>query len=178
MKGNRVYLRPVQKEDMKSFYQATLDDEIMYMTGTKNAFTLEQLYEHFERITKDETRFDFSICLIDGDELIGDLSILDIDKENNKAGFRIALHHKKYFNKGYGTEAVQLALSFAFEKLRLNRLQLEVYSHNLRGIKSYEKAGFKKEGVIRESLYLNNQFSDEIIMGILQREYLERKKAN
>lgn len=35
MKGNRVYLRPVQKEDMKSFYQATLDDEIMYMTGTK-----------------------------------------------------------------------------------------------------------------------------------------------
>lgn len=50
------------------------------------------------------------------------------------------------------------------------------FSHNIRGIKAFEKVGFKKEGVIRESLYFNNRYSDGIIMGMLRSEYVERKK--
>ncbi|MFD1851817.1 GNAT family N-acetyltransferase [Oceanobacillus bengalensis] len=177
MIGKSVYLRPIMKEDMWSFHQAVQDEEIRYMTGTMNTFTIEQLYEHYEQISTDKTRYDFSICLVNGDGLIGDLSVLEIDENNKKAGFRIALHKRDYLNKGYGTEAVQLALQFSFENLNLNRLQLEVFSHNIRGIKSYEKAGFKKEGIIRESLYIKNQYSDEIIMGMLQKEYVERNNA-
>ncbi|MDP4098151.1 GNAT family N-acetyltransferase [Paenibacillus sp. P96] len=171
MKGKAVYLRPIRKEDMTSFYECVRDEETRYMTGTKRTFTMEDLYKHYEHITKDETRHDFAICLIDGDKIIGDLSIVDIDADNRKGFFRIALHNRLYFNKGYGTEAVRLALEFSFEKLKLNRLQLEVFSHNVRGMKSYEKAGFKKEGVLRQSLLYNNQFSDEIIMGMLKEEY-------
>lgn len=173
MRGEFVYLRPVEKEDMKSFYQAVHDQEIRYMTGTRNTFTMEQLYAHYEEITTDPTRFDFAICLVESQKILGDLSILEIDKINQKAGFRISLHNTNYLNKGYGTEAVQLALQFTFEELKLNRLQLEVFSHNSRGIKSYEKAGFKQEGIIRQSIYLNNHFSDEIIMGMLQKEYFD-----
>ncbi|WMM33908.1 GNAT family N-acetyltransferase [Shouchella clausii] len=171
--GTTVYLRPVQKNDMSSFFNAVQDEEIRYMTGTTKTFTMEQLYEHYERMTNDEHRFDFAICLLNSDEVLGDLSILEIDETNQKAGFRIALHHQHVLNKGYGTEAIQLALRFAFEQLKLNRLQLEVFSHNIRGIKAYEKAGFKIEGVLRQSLYLNNQYSDEIIMAILQTDYKE-----
>ncbi|CAH0344389.1 GNAT family protein [Bacillus sp. CECT 9360] len=175
MRGKSLHLRPIKREDMGSFYKAVQNEELVYMTGTRNTFTMEQLYEHYERITNDDTRFDLAICLLDSDELLGDLSILEIDQANQKAGFRIALHNTNNLNKGYGTEAVQLALQFTFEKLKLNRLQLEVFSHNIRGIKSYEKAGFKKEGIIRQSLYINNQYSDEIIMGMLQKDYYELK---
>ena len=171
-----VYVRPVKKEDMKSFYKAAQDEEIRYMTGTRHVFTMDQLYEHYERIIQDETRFDFAICLRDNDELLGYLSIVEIDRENQKAGFRIALHSRGHLNKGYGTEAVRLALKFAFETLKLNRLQLEVFSHNSRALRAYEKAGFKREGIIRQSLFLNNQYSDEIIMGMLKKEYEELKK--
>ncbi|MDV2682805.1 GNAT family protein [Alkalihalophilus lindianensis] len=171
MKGESVYLRTIKKKDLESLYQAIQDEEIRYMTGTRSAFSMEQLSEYYQRIMSDETRYDFSICLTGTEELIGDLSILEIDEENKKAGFRIALHHTNHFNKGYGTEALQLALQFAFDTLNLNRLQLEVFSHNVRGIKSYEKAGFKTEGIIRESLYINNHYSDEMIMGILKKEY-------
>lgn len=176
MRGKTVYLRPLQREDMVSFYESAKDEEIRYMTGTRATFTMEQLYAHYEKIAKDDSRHDFAICLVEDDRLIGELSIMDIEPENQKAGFRIALNNKKDFNKGYGTEAVQLALKFVFEELKLNRLQLEVYSHNIRGIKAYEKAGFKREGVLRESLYYNNQFSDEIIMGMLRKDYEELKK--
>ncbi|MGR3206957.1 GNAT family N-acetyltransferase [Bacillus glycinifermentans] len=174
-RGRTVYLRPVRKEDMESFYKAVQDEVIRYMTGTRRVFTMDELYDHYERITNDSTRFDFAICLRDGDETIGDLSILDIDRVNRKAGFRIALHGREHFNKGYGTEAVQLALRFVFEKLHLNRIQLEVFSHNIPAVKAYEKAGFKKEGTLRQVLYMNDRYSDEIIMGMLKKEYSERK---
>ncbi|WP_368505087.1 GNAT family N-acetyltransferase [Alkalihalophilus sp. As8PL] len=177
MKGESVYLRTIKKEDLDSLYEAVQDEEIRYMTGTRSVFSMEQLYEYYQRIMHDETRYDFSICLIDTDELIGDLAIMEIDEENNKAAFRMALHHPNHFNKGYGTEALQLALQFAFDTLNLNRLQLEVFSHNVRGIKAYEKAGFKTEGVIRESLYINNLYSDEIIMGMLKKEYDAMKNS-
>ncbi|TCT27110.1 RimJ/RimL family protein N-acetyltransferase [Melghiribacillus thermohalophilus] len=169
--GKSVYLRPIEKEDMKSYHQAIHNEDIRFLTGTRNTITLEQAYEYYERITSDETRHDFAICLKDQHTIIGDLTILDIDNINRKGGFRIAIHHPDYFNKGYGTEAVRLALKYSFEDLSLNRLQLEVYSHNPRGIRAYEKAGFKQEGVIRESLFLNGRYFDEIIMGILRKEY-------
>ncbi|MFU0792033.1 MAG: GNAT family N-acetyltransferase [Virgibacillus proomii] len=177
IRGESVYLRTIIKQDMLSFYQAVQDEEIRYMTGTKNIFSLEQLYEHYDRISSDKTRYDFAICLVSDDQIIGDLSILDIEQTDRKAGFRISLHNQNYFNKGYGTEAVQLALAFVFEKINLNRLQLEVYSHNIRGMKSYEKAGFKREGVIRESILLNDVYFDEIIMGMLQKEYYQIKNG-
>ncbi|MGE6541506.1 GNAT family N-acetyltransferase [Bacillus luti] len=175
MTGYSVYLRPIKKEDMRNFYKAVQDEELRYMTGTRNTFTMEQLYKHYEQITNDHTRYDFAICLLNSDELLGDLSILEIDQTNQKAGFRIALHNTNYLNKGYGTEATKLALQFTFEELKLNRLQLEVFSHNTRGIKAYEKVGFKKEGILRQSLYLNNQYSDEIIMGMLKKDYHKLK---
>jgi len=171
LRGKLVYLRPFEKRDLESLFNAIHDDEIRYMTGTRNTSTMEQLNKYFERMDNDDTRRDFAICLCDSEEIAGDLTIMDIDSFNHKAGFRIALHDRNHMNKGYGTEAVKLALRYVFEELKLNRLQLEVYSHNSRGIKSYEKAGFKQEGVIRQSLYYNDQYSDEIIMGMLKEDY-------
>lgn len=110
-------------------------------------------------------------------EILGDLAILDIDPDNYKAGFRIALHSRNTWNKGNGTEATQLALAFAFEDLQLNRLELEVYSHNVRDIKAYEKAGFKQEGTLRQSLYLNNAYFDEILMAMLREDYYSHLDA-
>lgn len=77
--------------------------------------------------------------------------------------------------KGYGTEAIELVLKFVFAELKLNRLQLEVFSHNERGIRAYEKNGFKREGVLREALHYNGAFSDEIIMAIIRSDYLKEK---
>lgn len=171
IKGMFLYLRPIKDEDMESIYKSCQDEEFLYMTGTRNSFTLDQIIKSYKQFRKDPTRYDFAICLLDNNEIIGDLSILDIDQDNKKAGFRISLHSSNTLNKGYGTEATKLAQKFTFEELKLNRLELEVFSHNIRGIKAYEKAGFKKEGALRQSLYMNNKYSDEVHMGILQEDY-------
>ena len=175
--GCLTYLRPIKEEDIESIYKATKEEEIRYMTGTTNIFTIEDIINHYERVSKDDSRYDFAICLKESNLVIGDLTISDIDERDNKAGFRIALHNIDSLGKGYGTEAVKLAIYFAFEKLKLNRLQLEVFSHNPRGVKAYEKAGFTIEGILRQAIYINNQYSDEIIMSILREEYDKVKES-
>ncbi len=178
MKNNAtVYLRAIKDEDMESIYCSCQDEETLYMTGTRTPVTLDSIRESHQRFSQDPSRHDFAICATASQEIIGDLAIQDIDPDNHKAGFRIALHSRETWNKGYGTKATQLALAFAFEELELNRLELEVYSHNVRGIKAYEKAGFKKEGTLRQSLYLNNAYSDEILMAMLREDYCSQLDA-
>jgi len=176
MCSKEIFIRPLERNDMKSFYHAIRDDEIRYMTGTKAIHTMEELDHYYLHLMEDESRRDMAICLTESGEVIGDFSIMDIDSENGKAGFRIALHDPIYFGRGYGTEAVKQAVDFVFAELGLNRLQLEVYSHNPRAIRAYEKAGFKREGILRESLLVDGRYSDEIIMGMLKREYEELKR--
>lgn len=175
--GQSVFLRPITEEDRDSIYECFQDEEIMYMTGTRNILTKDQIREALSRFSEDSTRHDFAICLVENNRVVGDLAIMEIDLDNKKAIFRIALHRIEDCGKGYGAEAVQLVQKFSFEKLQLNRLELQVYSHNIRGIKSYEKVGFKKEGTLRQSLYMNGKYSDEIIMSILRDEYMELKKS-
>lgn len=175
--GQSVFLRPITEEDVDSIYECFQDEEIMYMTGTRNILTKDQISEALSRFSEDSTRCDFAICLVENSRVVGDLAIMEIDLDDKKAIFRIALHRIEDCGKGYGAEAVQLVQQFSFEELQLNRLELQVYSHNIRGIKSYEKVGFKKEGTLRQSLYMNGKYSDEIIMSILRDEYMELKKS-
>ncbi|MGE7690940.1 GNAT family N-acetyltransferase [Lysinibacillus sp. NPDC097214] len=176
--GQGVFLRSITEKDVDSIYECFQDEEIMYMTGTRNILTKDQIREALHRFSEDPTRRDFAICLVENSRVIGDLAIMEIDLDNKKAIFRIALHNTEDCGKGYGTEAAQLVQKYTFEELQLNRLELQVYSHNIRGIKSYEKIGFKKEGTLRQSLYMNGKYSDEIIMSILRDEYMKLKKSH
>lgn len=171
LESMRIYLRPLQDLDAPIMLGNTTDEEIRYMTGTKSNFTLEQIKAHINHINNDSSRYDFAICLKENDQMIGELSILDIEGDDKKAGFRISMSSIELTGKGYGTEAIKIVLQFVFEELHLNRLQLEVFSHNLRGIRAYEKVGFVNEGVLRESLYYNGNYSDEIIMAMLKSDY-------
>ncbi|MFC9448465.1 GNAT family N-acetyltransferase [Bacillus cereus] len=171
LESERIYVRTLCELDAPIILESTMDEEIRYMTGTKSSFSLEQIHTHIHKVNNDSSRYDFAICLKETDEMIGELSILNIDKEDQKAEFRISMASVSLTGKGYGTEAIKMALSFVFEQLKLNRLQLEVFSHNLRGMRAYEKVGFVKEGTLRQSLYYNDTYSDEIIMAILKSDY-------
>ncbi|MBB4824838.1 RimJ/RimL family protein N-acetyltransferase [Sporosarcina luteola] len=175
IEGERIYLRPLGKEDAAALLEMTMDEEIRYMTGTKAVFNLDQIKQHIENCTADPTRQDFAICSKMDHSIIGELSILDMDEEDRKAGFRISMRSVQLTGKGYGTESIQLVLQYVFDHLRLNRLQLEVFAHNIRGIRVYEKTGFQREGVLRQSLKYNGEYVDEIIMAILKQDY---DKAN
>lgn len=83
---------------------------------------------------------------------------------------------KEYLGNGYGIEAIKILQDFVFNRLNLNRLQLEVHDFNERAYRCYLKCGFKEEGRLREKSFVNGHYSDTIYMSILKREYEEMKK--
>jgi RimJ/RimL family protein N-acetyltransferase len=78
---------------------------------------------------------------------------------------------RQNWGKGYGTEAMRLALNFAFNELNLHRVQLSVFDYNERAIALYEKMGFVREGVYREYLQRDGKRYDMYLYGLLRREW-------
>ncbi|MBI3800044.1 MAG: GNAT family N-acetyltransferase, partial [Deltaproteobacteria bacterium] len=84
---------------------------------------------------------------------------------------------KSEWSKGYGTEATALITGYAFETLNLNRVGLQVYEDNERGIKAYERVGFKREGLLRQMMYREGRYWHTITMSMLREEWAAGKQA-
>ncbi|MEN1970567.1 GNAT family protein [Lentibacillus sp. N15] len=172
LESKRVYLRPIENEDLDFFYAKALwDKEGRRLTGTQTIFSRSGVQKWFENISTDSSRMDLLICLQENNQPIGDIAMLDIDHQNRNSLVRISIFDHGFWGNGYGTEAMALLLEYGFEVLNLHRIGLDVYSFNKRGIKSYEKLGFKQEGIIRDELFYDGEYHDLIIMGVLKNEF-------
>ncbi len=89
-----------------------------------------------------------------------------------RASFGILIGDKAAWGKGYGSEATRLMLRHAFETLNLNRVWLHVYEYNQRGIRAYEKVGFRREGVLRQDTFRDGRYWDTIAMAVLREEWI------
>jgi len=109
-------------------------------------------------------------------KVIGIIELDGFDWAARSAWVGIGIGEADYRGKGYGTEAMQIILEYAFQGLNLNRVNLNVFAFNTRAIRSYEKCGFRYEGTQREVIYKEDQRWDVIDMGILRSEWEERQK--
>jgi RimJ/RimL family protein N-acetyltransferase len=103
---------------------------------------------------------------------VGEAVLNEWEPGNRSCSFRIALGPAGR-GLGLGTEATRLILGYGFERLGMHRISLEVFSFNPRARRVYEKAGFRAEGVLRESLRYGGQWIDATVMSILASEWAE-----
>jgi RimJ/RimL family protein N-acetyltransferase len=173
--GKLVRLREYRKEDIGLRVNYINDPEVMrYLeSGIPYPVTLNEEIKWFEAISAFKDSYRFAIEAIDYSQYIGDCGINSIDWKNSVASAVIFIGNKSYWSKGYGTEAMQILLAFVFNQININKLRLNVYSFNERAIKSYEKCGFKKEGVLRQEIFRDGMYYDIIVMGILRDEYIK-----
>jgi len=174
--GNSIYLRPLEREDAPLFVVWLNDPEV---TDTLNVFRpidLASEEEFIATIPKSEHDFVFGVALTDTDQLIGTTGLHDIDWKNRHAAFGINIGAKQEWNKGYGTEATRLTMTYAFETLNLHRVRLLVFEGNARAIRTYEKVGFQHEGTLREDRFHRGRYWNTLTMALLRDEW-ERKRA-
>lgn len=115
--------------------------------------------------------FRFSILNLADGKLIGFVGLVP-DWAHADAMLGILIGERAYWNRGYGTDAMELALQFGFLELNLYRITLGVYAYNPRALRVYEKVGFKHEGLVRGETLREGQRTDCNYMGILRREWL------
>ena len=118
----------------------------------------------------------FTIRTLAEDKLIGMLDLEVTDWPGRDAFVGIGIGETEYWSKGYGTDAMDVLLRFAFSEVNLQRVTLTVFEYNPRAIRSYEKAGFRHEGRLRQVLSKEGRRWDELFMGILREEWLEQNQ--
>lgn len=180
LRGELIYLKKLDKEYMDEYWegQNSCSIEAMVFTGTQQVFNRGDLERYVENIAGDNSRIDFLIFSKETDKLLGEVVINDIYRNNRSANLRIAINKKEDFGKGYGSEAIILALNYGFAMLNLHRIELGVFPYNKRAIHVYEKIGFVREGIERDGWYFNHKYYDTINMSILEDEFREKYNCN
>lgn len=169
--GERVYLRPVEKEDAPRLQEFTNDGDVVRTLYLCRPTTLAKEQENIEKLTKEENLVWLAIAMKHDGHLIGATSLKLADPAHRRADFGILIGDKLEWDQGYGTEVTRLMIKYGFETLNLNRIALTVFAHNPRGIRAYERAGFIREGILRQHLYCEDQYQDAIVMGLLRADY-------
>jgi RimJ/RimL family protein N-acetyltransferase len=107
---------------------------------------------------------------LDG-ELVGHAFLLDVRESGRKARLAIGMYAPQFIGRGLGPEAIRLVLGHAFGTLGMHRVDLKVLDFNDRAIAAYRSCGFVEEGRERESCWVDGQWHDDVIMGVLDREF-------
>ncbi|MCG7346293.1 GNAT family N-acetyltransferase [Sporosarcina sp. ACRSL] len=177
LSSKRLQFRKMVENDIEQYHSWRNDLHVMKTTSPSlDLYSLEETRSFVENIIlKSTSSKSYIIEEREGNTAIGVTSLINIDTKNRNAECIIDIGEKDYWGKGYGTEALDMLLEYAFLELNLHRVSLRVFSFNERAIHIYQKLGFVKEGVMRESLYRNGEWHDIIIMGILKREYLSKR---
>ena len=165
--GDNIILRPLVTADAKQMFESLADQEVARLTGTHDTFSFEAVESFCSRVGDDPDRFDYVICTETEPSPLGEVVLNEIDWPNKSASFRGAIYTHQDFGRGLGTESIQLLMDFAFDELKLNRVELEVFEFNERAIHVYEKIGFKHEGRKREALQWEGKFYDALVMSML-----------
>jgi RimJ/RimL family protein N-acetyltransferase len=172
--GEKVRLRALQEEDAEDCWRWINDWDVVRHLQIR--YPLSRLAERdfVERNMKPQPNDKvFGIETLDG-LYIGNVGLHRISWEDRHATFGIFIGEKKYWGKGYGTDATRAIVRFAFDQMNLNRVELQVLNDNERGIRCYEKIGFVREGVQRQYRYREGRYVDAIIMSILRDEFVPK----
>lgn len=169
--GSLVRLAAQDKADHETLAQWTKDDEYMRMLDADAVRPMSrEAVDKFQEKFDNPNNYEFRIRTLTDDTLIGFVA-LEVQWSCQNAWFAIGIGNPDYRGKGYGTDALHLALRYAFHELGLYRVSLNVFSYNTRAIRVYERAGFTREGVLREILYRDGQRWDMLYYGILRHEW-------
>jgi [ribosomal protein S5]-alanine N-acetyltransferase len=172
MKDFRVYLRALEPEDYKITINWRNNDEIWAMIGSPKHFVSSE----YERqwildAIHNQKEIKLGVCLKENNELIGLATIKDINWINRSAHCPSMIGEKKYWSKGLGSEARLLLLKYAFFEKGFERIWGLILEDNINSIRMAEKCGYKKEGLLRNSVYKNGKFHNQIMVSVLREEF-------
>ena len=178
MLGERIMLREFEQNDLGEMRKWITDpDSTRYLSDT---FVVPQTWEQTAGfldalLSGSKPGVHLVIADIMTGDYLGQCELMNVTDYSRKAELAIVLG-PEHQGKGYGGEAIELLLELAFCHLNLNRVHLRVSSQNARALACYERAGFAREGVLRQDSFSGGEYRDTVIMGILRDEWLRTHK--
>ncbi len=175
LEGQKVRLRAYTKDDLPlaRAYLNEADVAAMMRVGIPFPLRPEDEQKWYDSLDPNsEKEYSFAIESKEDGHYLGGCGVHAIDTKNHVGTVGIFLG-SEYCGKGYGTDAMRVLVNFCFNEINLNKVKLTVFSFNERGIRSYEKLGFKTEGALRQEIYRQGKYDDILVMGVLRSEWAE-----
>ena len=168
----RVYLRAFEIDDYIKIHEWRQDKDISRNFGGIPLFSssLNEKKWVEDRIF-DKNNVSCAICLKETHDLIGCIFLNDLDFHNRTGHVPIFIGEKKFWGKGYATDARVLMLKYAFFDRGLNRIWARVLEDNPGALKMLEKTGYKIEGKLRQANFNNGQYLDEYLLAVLRQDF-------
>jgi ribosomal-protein-alanine N-acetyltransferase len=174
LRGDRVFLRFLSSDDAEPLLSLHVRNREFFRrfitTRPPDFYTLAAQRQAIERDVKGReggSRYSFGIFLTDSVTLIGIVSLTELLRGPIQSCYIGYYLDQGQNGRGYGTEAVRLAVAYAFGELKLHRVEAGVMPHNLASMRVLEKCGFRKEGIARKSVEIDGVWQDHQILAII-----------
>lgn len=182
LKGERVTLRGIRREDLVRLCEFNNDPEVEIAGGGDPPIpqSLERLEAEYDENLKKGARDGTNFAIEADGKFIGQCGLYGFDDFRgvaHRCDLGIAIGDKEYWGRGYGREAVGLLIDYAFNHWNLQRVGLQVMAINERAMRAYRAVGFVEEGRLRRHAWSNGRFVDSVCMSILREEWEARKNT-
>ena len=168
----------MERSDMEFYRNNANDPEIEYAVGGWSfPISVYQQDKWYENVINDKNNLRLTIVSIENDQVVGMINLVNIDWKSGVAFSGLRLFSNSQKRKGYGKDAVFAVMNYAFNELRLNRIEGSIIETNEASRKLYEKCGWIVEGVKRQAVYKNGRYYDELQVAILKSDF-EKIKDN
>ncbi|MBU3194546.1 GNAT family N-acetyltransferase [Clostridium algidicarnis] len=165
--GEKVCLRAYKEEDIEKVTSFVNDKELKKFYDTDVSFPIT-LWEEEKWVKSQKAdksgEYNFAIEDIKTKMYIGGCNIQNVNWLTRVALVGIMIGDKDYLGKGYGTDAMKVLMNFIFKDMNIHKIRLSTFSFNIRAQKSYEKCGFHVEGILKDEIFKDGKYYDEIVM--------------
>ncbi|WP_392667248.1 GNAT family N-acetyltransferase [Streptomyces sp. LN785] len=179
LSGSKVGLRARHEDDIP-ILQAELHDDVVNSSRSQGRpwrpITPGSKESQFVVDDKEQQHVPFSAMELDRGMLVGTAALWNIDTHNRSAHIGLGLL-PSFRGKGYGTDMVAVLCHYGFIVRGLQRLQIETLSDNAAMLRSAERNGFVREGVLRSSAWVMGEFLDEVLLGLLVQDWKPDSKS-
>lgn len=170
LKGNSIFLRALEPEDLEFIYTIENDESIWNVSNTQtpySRFLIKQYLENAHQDIYEAKQLRLAICNNNTNKAIGLIDLFDFDPSNNRAGIGIIIHQPENRENGMGSEALQLLIKYSFTFLQLNQLYANISTENEISKALFTKFGFQLIGVKKQWNKVNNQYKDEALYQLI-----------
>ncbi len=171
---NMIKLRAFELYDLDTINSVRNDDESFSKTGG-NKFYISKEWDRKwieDKIFNNQNQIYLAVCF--KESIIGYLGMINIDFRNRKAEWAGINIHRDYIGKGYGSEAAELMIRFAFEELNLNKLYGYWLVSNMSSLRMAEKLGFVQEGIIKDFVFKRNEYHTAKLLSLSRSDYINK----
>ncbi len=174
VRGSRLELRYLTPRDVNEAYVRWLGDPetVRFTESRHTSHSLDSVRAYVAACASDSIEHLLGIFKIESGRHIGNIKIGPVNTYHRYASVGLIIGEKDCWGKGYATEAIGLATRHAFSTLGLHKLTAGVIAGNEGSLRAFARNRFVVEGVRRKHNLCGDDWRDEIILGLLQEDYV------